>query len=805
MYRTLNEQIDALQKIVSRYKNSKPDIDKLLELQNALELLSNKLKAAKLEGFKHASAHDQNSVQDAMIFIDRDYQVVRFAGSVKNVFRDWKNASVRSFQEIFSNEDFENFREQTEELLAGNQSRFFESQVISYDQIKLPVQILLEKTSLNGRELISASLKFFDEKPRDISDYKDILIENLPGLDVYLFDNEFRHVISGGKGKELLNLTNASIKGKTLFEIYDQKTQKRLYPFYKNALDGSATEGEVKIKKDIFFISASPVFDIDKNIVGGTLILQNITNEKKVEENLIKAKREAEEADKAKSLFLANMSHEIRTPLNAIIGFTKLLDKTKLTSKQKKYSYLINQSSEHLLSVVNEILFIFKLGMGKIFIEKIPFNLHELTQNVHDSLNFRAAEKNLNFQYKIDKKVPEILIGDPFRIKQIIFNITTNAIKFTDQGFVTIKLSVFNKKKKKVFIRFEIEDTGIGISKKNTEKIFHEFTQLGFQNQKTRKGAGLGLTITQKLVQLLKGQLHVESELGKGSVFTVILPFQIPRVKKLPKENRYEIKYNLLKGKKVLFADDDENNVLLAEAILNSWNTNFIIAYNGREALELLLKEKFDIALVDIHMPELYGDKVVKKIRKDKNNPNNRTKMLAVTANVLESDLKKYLQSGFDDFILKPFNETDLYNKICSLLEIKSKPALVPPEKIKTKPEKNDLVDTTMLLKTAKGDLTFYNKMIDTFIENTEKSLDEINRNKEKEDWKGIGEEAHKLQSSFRYFKLMHCTGKLAEVENLALRTKQYEKLPALVNLLNKDIKNVLEEMQNIRIPDADV
>ena len=437
----LRSHLEQITKLIDGLKRDNVDVSRLSELDKSLELLSHKIKTIRLEtSGELAETYKHTIKQDAVVYYNYNFEVQRYAGTFENIFGKRELDSLPHLNEFFEPKQFKLLREKTELLLQSNTPQSFDTEIVSSNDILLPVNVLLEKVNIcDGPKIVAAGLIFYEQTPADLKDYQDILIENLPDIDVYLFDTRFRHVLAGGREKEKMKLTNADFTGRTLFEVYDEKTQKRLFPFYKNALEGKLSEGEIRIKKQIYFVSATPVFNYRNQVVGGALIAQNVTKEKEVERNLIKAKKEAEEADKAKSVFLANMSHEIRTPLNAIIGFTELLEKTELTSNQKKFGELISQSSEHLLSVVNEILFLFKLGMGKIFIEKVPFNVPDLIQNVHGSLLLQADEKKLDFTWQIQKDVPEILIGDPYRIKQILINLASNAIKFTDRGTVNIQ------------------------------------------------------------------------------------------------------------------------------------------------------------------------------------------------------------------------------------------------------------------------------------------------------------------------------------------------------------------------------
>ncbi|MFW6246275.1 MAG: ATP-binding protein, partial [Tangfeifania sp.] len=527
-----------------------------------------------------------------------------------------------------------------------------------------------------------------------------------------------------------------------------------------------------------------------------------------VEKNLIKARREAEEADKAKSLFLANMSHEIRTPLNAIIGFTGLLNKTELHPKQQKYADLISQSSEHLLSVVNEVLFLFKLGMGRVMIEKTPFHIRKALNSVKESFQMRAAEKNLGFHFSIDEKLPDGLVGDQFRLKQILINIITNAIKYTDRGEIKVRVLVEKQTSRKVFVRFEVEDTGIGISKDNIDTIFEIFSQPGLKSKQASRGAGLGLTIVQKLVDLLDGRLHVESELGKGSEFSVVIPFLIAKKdEQFAEENEYDIQFNQLKGKRILYADDDENNLLLGKSILSDWEIDYKVARDGAEAFEFLKTEEFDMVLLDIHMPLLSGVEVVKKIRKRKQSPNRYTKILAVTANVMENDLKNYLSSGFDDYVLKPFSEDTLYSKICQLLEIEPGGDLIVTDEKTVSPAENkkkdgtgkDSFDTSELLKTTAGNEAFFNQMLGTFIKNATDTADSFEKMARTGDWEGIGQKAHKAIPSFRYFKLDNLVSDLTQLEELGLHKKDFEPMKPLAAKTVAGINDILKQAEEAK------
>ncbi len=800
----LAKQLEQISKLIERLEGADTDIDRLTELSQSLELLSHQVRTFHLDSFSDDREFpDHGILQDAVFYYNSQYQIFRIAGAFDKIINTSVNTALPEVSSLLPAADFETFRQKTELLLKSGEPQSFILEILSKTGLKLPVYFLLEKITIGeSLEAVSAGMVFSSQTPSELESYREILIENIPGIDVYLFDTSFRYVLAGGREKKRINFLNSDFIGKTLFEIYDEKTVKRLFPFYRNALDGNESEGEVRIKDRVYFIHSTPVFGLARQVVGGALISQDVTIEKEVEKNLLKAKKEAEESNNAKSIFMANMSHEIRTPLNAIIGFSDLLAKSVLTPEQEKYCRLITTSSEHLLSVVNEILFLFKYGMGKVYIEKVPLNVNELISNVHESLNLRAKKKKLLFDAQIDGELPPVVIGDPFRVKQILINLAGNGIKFTDEGEVSIKVSREKITSKKIYLRFDVSDTGLGIPKDDLEIIFDEFAQSRQKNPNNRKGIGLGLTIVKKLVELLNGRIYVESTLGKGSRFTVVLPFGRPHPAKqeVPDKN-YELKHNLLKGKRILYADDDKNNILLGETILKSWQADYKVALDGGEALEFLEKNEFDVVMLDIRMPVMMGTEVVEQVRKKKENPNADTKMIAVTANIMESDIHAYYKSGFDGYVLKPFGEEYLYNKICNLLKVnyqtKNVRDVLPESSAQN--EKAEF-DTSMLMKTTGGNSDFFNKMIDTFIANAKETASNFKILSQREKWTEVGEQAHKAIPSFSYFGLNHLVRKLTEIENLTLRENKFSEVEKLALTTSEEIENIVAAAQKSKL-----
>ena len=357
-----------------------------------------------------------------------------------------------------------------------------------------------------------------------------------------------------------------------------------------------------------------------------------------------KLREEAEKSNEIKSKFLANMSHEIRTPMNGIIGMTELLiSVNEIPGKYKEYIELVHKSANNLLTVINDILDYSKIESNQIVIEKLPIKLHDEIKEVINLLSHKANEKKLDLILEYDNKIPQYIISDPVRIKQILTNIVNNAIKFTETGYVKVIVELFEKLTDKVVIKFRVIDTGIGIKNEFFDLIFNDFSQA--EDSTTRKygGTGLGLSIAKRLSELLGGSIGIYSEVNKGSEFWFTITASIFKDlnKKLP-ENSDTISFELKNKYHILIVEDDPVNRELIISILEKSKQTYKIAVNGYEAVEIFKKEKFDIILMDIHMPIMDGYTATKEIRKyEKENNLEATIKIAVTANAMYGEREK--------------------------------------------------------------------------------------------------------------------------------------------------------------------
>lgn len=546
----------------------------------------------------------------------------------------------------------------------------------------------------------------------------------------------------------------------------------------------------------IFVISIIIIVGFGLGILFIIFILMDISKSNYYRKELLLAKGRAEQLAKVKEDFLATMSHEIRTPLNAIIGFANQLNKTKLEEHQQKFVGILQNSSRHLLGLVNDILDLSKIEAGKLKIEEISFNPYTLIFDVYDYLKLNANNKSLNFnwEYRGDPKIN--LICDPFRIKQILLNLGSNAIKFTPEGSVSIKASVVPKDEIFVF-EVQVEDTGIGISRDKLEKIFEDFSQADSFSARKYGGTGLGLAISRRLSRMLGGDLLVQSELGKGSCFTLNIPLaqSFEEVTELKNTKDIVISSNL-KSKYFLVADDDAYSLLLLKTIFSGWGLNADFVDNGTRAFNLFLENNYDVVLTDIYMPEMGGIELCQKIRALKDDLKSRIPIVALTANVRESDLKQYLKSGMTECMVKPFNEFVLIKMLQELFgenEDLSDPSVINHD------TQEKLFDLAQIKQFTSDDIVLIGQILNQFVLSGNENLEVIKDALQKEDYLKIGETAHKMLTSFNQLKVVTVVPILKELEDLLHKKTsipQYEKVKNLVEKLDENARLVILSVQ---------
>jgi PAS domain S-box-containing protein len=543
---------------------------------------------------------------------------------------------------------------------------------------EMPVEINARCLELEGKKIVLCLSKDITE--RKAAEKKIIesevkyksLFHNMKDAFVYskIIYDENKSIINyevvevNDSFKNMFNYKDEDILGKRGTEIFPE-TSEMVLQFIKDSDSKpdkiSNYNIEELVDKNTGRWFSFTIFASEKGYVAA--LLSDITERKLSEINIKKAKEEAEAANRAKSEFLANMSHEIRTPLNGMLGMIDLTLLSNLNSEQWENLNIAKSSASTLLRVINDILDFSKMEAGKLLIEKIEFNIYEFFEKIIKSHSIAAHSKGISLILELADNIPSSIVGDSSRLKQVIDNILSNAIKFTFKGRVLINVKITDKGSEKIRLQFSIRDTGIGISEDEKQFLFKSFSQVDGSYSRKYGGTGLGLVISKQLVEKMGGAIFVESKKGIGSTFSFTCEFEIADKiieNSQPKDNKKKIKASL----NVLLAEDDDINQLAISRMVKSIGHKITIASNGQEVLELIEKENFDIILMDINMPLMDGIETTKLIREKEKYSTKASIIIAITAYALKGDREKFLDFGMDDYISKPINLEQFYETI---------------------------------------------------------------------------------------------------------------------------------------------
>lgn len=533
-------------------------------------------------------------------------------------------------------------------------------------------------------------------------------------------------------------------------------------------------------------ISGAPIFDIKGVIIGSIGIHWDITELKDKENELKIAKETAEKSALVKQQFLANMSHEIRTPINVILGLSDLLGGTQLNNNQTKDLEAIKSSANQLLYIINDILDISKIESGKIELRKETFDLYDLIENLQIQFKPLADRKFISFNIQISDFVPRYIIGDEYRLQQILNNLISNAIKFTPEGRVNISIKPAQLDTSNCILEFDIVDNGIGIAKSDQARIFENFIQASNNNSRKYGGTGLGLSIVKQLVTLYNGNIKFISDLNKGTTFTVAIPFEVSNINRLSIETiSPEGEQNILYNKRLLLVEDNELNKVVAGRYLEKWHVNYDVAENGIIAVELASTNNYDAILMDIQMPQMDGYQATQLIRTLNKSLNKQTPIIGLTAHAIAGEKEKCLNAGMNDYLAKPFKPNDLLWKITSAINENSS-------------RKKQNYNLNYLLEISADNPEFLKKSLTVFLSETPKIFKELKRSVENKNYSDYKFNSHKIKSNFHIIGAHDTYTKIESIGKSFQENKSHEieEIEKEVNYICSDLTNELNKLK---------
>ena len=573
---------------------------------------------------------------------------------------------------------------------------------------------------------------------------------------------------------------------------------------------------EYEAKLTEVLLNGSVYKDEEGEVLGVVVVARDITDQKRIEKETVEARIFAElateiaeeaksnaenatiiaeNAVKAKQQFLSNMSHEIRTPMNAIIGFTKVVLKTDLSAKQKEYLTAIKLSGDALIVLINDILDLAKVDAGKMVFEKTPFKLKSSISSMLHLFETKTQEKNLKLIQNYDNNIPTVLVGDSIRLHQIILNLVSNAVKFTNTGNITVGVHMLHEDNEQVILEFAFTDTGIGIPKSKIKSIFENFQQASSGTSRLYGGTGLGLAIVKQLVEQQGGKIWVKSIVDIGTTFSFTLAFD-KTDEAAPLENEiYELDTEI-KDIKVLVVEDMPLNQLLMKTLLDDFGFERDIAENGAVAIEKLKNKKYDIILMDLQMPVMNGFETTKYIRKTMKS---KIPIIALTADVTTVDLDKCKAVGMNDYLAKPIDEGVLYSKIIGILKNSEVERYINKNvgKIHDLGKKIKCINLAYLNEITKSNSILIKEMISLYLEQTPPLINIIKQSLEDKNWALLAAAVHKMIPSFSIMGIHTDFEDMAKkIQKIAVTKKQLEDIADLVRQIEEICLQACSELE---------
>jgi len=673
-----------------------------------------------------------------------------------------------------------------------------------FDENGTLLQVIIYAVRITETKEFEEKVRVSEKRYRDLFNHSQALI--------CTHDLDGRLLSVNPAIRRVLGYEETEMLGRCIQEFVPEKHREKFEEEYLSAIRGSinAVSGEFcvlnKGGQEIYLLYKNVRMEEPGSVPYVIGFSQDITDRILMERELRITKKMTDDIARAKESFLAHMSHEIRTPMNGILGIASLLNKTRLDPQQRNYLQLIQESANNLLVIVNDILDLEKIVAGKLQLERIPFKIVDKIATTIQSFIYRAEEKELGLIFQNSVPADLVVEGDPYRLSQVLNNLLSNALKFTNEGHINITTGI-REHGEQVMVEITIQDTGIGIGKDQLRTIFEPFEQADATISRKYGGTGLGLTISKNMCEMQGGDLLVHSEEGKGSAFTIRVPYHISIEAMQDNEVSQEEDYKSLGPRKVLVAEDVELNQYLARHILESWDFEVVIVNNGREALEALEKTSFDCILMDVQMPEMDGIEATQHVRKLPDPVKANIPIIALTANALKGDSEKYLAAGMTDYLAKPFDEARLFRVISRNLTrlkdpIGSPASIAPAHSYNLNNNSNmtsgniPLYDLTMVQSVSGGDENFIKKMVALFIETVPQNMQDLKNALKEENWDQVGKTAHKLKSTIDSMGIKSIRQEIRTVEANARQKESLDQVAPLVATIDNVIQECIGQLQ---------
>lgn len=742
-----------------------------------------------------------SSTQEGFYMIDHDYRVLMIneAGrqlvlraSGKDIREGMKiveflgASRIRSYRDLIENAKAGRRQEIENKVEMPDGEYWFHNTYFPVKNEKGEVIAVCATTQdITERKLIDKAIERVRMEKEEYQFRLQSILDNTPVV-VFIKDVEGKYLLINRAFREMYNVTDHEVIGKTDFDFENPEAARRyrdadeLVIFTQENLVSEEklhrSDGEYNL-----LIVKFPLLDRQGKVYGVGCIATDISERVRQRQQLIEARQKAENAERLQEQFLANMSHEIRTPMNGIIGMADILAETALNEQQQEFLDIIRLSSANLMGLINDILDLSKIKAGKLTVEHTVFDLPGMMQRAMAPFQLSAREKNLQLIYEADNKIPTHVKSDPLRITQVLTNLMSNALKFTESGSITITAKLMSLHQHSCEIEFSVSDTGIGIAADRLHHVFESFEQAEAGTSRKYGGTGLGLSISRNLVQLLGGELQVSSQQGVGTTFSFRLPLALPAGEtRMTTITGEEMAPKELAGKKILVAEDNEINQKVIYHVLQKAGIAASITNNGQEAAALLERDKdFDAVILDLRMPLMDGFQTAVYIREKLKL---QIPIIAMTASALRNEKDKCMQLGMNAYMTKPFSPPKLFEMLQQLLQ-QPKDAIVDGA---AREQEATAAGYNLSYLHEMDDAAYSEEILTLFLQSTPVALGAMSKAAMHEEWDNLYAEAHKLKSATGLLQMQQLTDLLIEVEQQAKGRKDLNELETTLKKLKE-------------------